>query len=180
MEIINRHLADVLLLRPDKKTSEDGWETGWSYQDLAEIGVHNHFLQDNQSHSKRNVLRGLHYQIQHPQGKLIRVTAGVVFDVVVDLRKSSKTYGQSDSFELSAENGCLAWVPPGFAHGFYVTSDYADVLYSVDNYRFEEFERTLLWSDPELNIKWPLLSNGPIISEKDQLGLLFSEADKYT
>ena len=105
--------------------------------------------------------------------------AGSIVDVVVDLRKSSKTFGQSALFEISANKGLLAWIPPGFSHGFYVPSDYADVLYSVTDYRFAEFERTLLWSDTALDIDWPLLSADPVLSDKDRAGVLFSEAELF-
>lgn len=135
------------------------------------------FVQDNHSRSGKNVLRGLHYQIQHPQGKLVRVVAGTTIDVVVDLRKSSKTFGQSALFEISANKGLLAWIPLGCAHGLYVPSDYANVLYSVTDYRFAEFERTLLWSDPALHIDWPLLSGDSVLSDKDRGGVLFSEGE---
>ena len=179
MKLIDRYLTDVLLLKPDLTTSKEGSQLCWSDLDLAAFGINAKFLQDNHSRSVNNVLRGLHYQINHPQGKLIRVITGSIIDAVVDLRKSSKTYGQSMLFKVSAENGLLVWVPPGFAHGFYVTSDDAEVVYSVTDYRFAEFERTLLWSDPTLNISWPLLSDDPIISDKDRLGLLFGNAELF-
>ena len=107
------------------------------------------------------------------------MATGSVIDAVVDLRKSSKTFGQSAIFEISANKDHLAWIPPGFAHGFYVTSDYADVLYSVTDYRLPQFERTLLWSDPSLQIDWPLLADSPILSDKDQLGLILNNAEVY-
>ena len=179
MKIIDRYLTDVLLLESDRSTSQEGLQLTWSGHALAALGVDVKFVQDNHSRSEKNVLRGLHYQIQHPQGKLVRVVAGSIIDVVVDLRKSSKTFGQSALFEISANKGLLAWIPPGFAHGFYVPSDYADVLYSVTDYRFAEFERTLLWSDPALHIDWPLLSGDPVLSDKDRAGVLFSEAELF-
>ena len=179
MRIIDRYLSDVLLLEPDQLLLEEGLQRSWSQKDFAALGLDVSFVQDNHSRSEKNVLRGLHYQIQHPQGKLVRIASGVVIDAVVDLRKSSITYGQSALFELSAENGLLAWIPQGFAHGFYVTSDCADVLYSVTDYRYAEFERTLLWSDPVLNINWPLLTDSPILSAKDAVGQLLNSVERY-
>jgi dTDP-4-dehydrorhamnose 3,5-epimerase len=127
-------------------------------------------VQDNHSGSRRGVLRGLHYQVEHAQGKLVRVAVGEVFDVVVDLRKSSPTFGRSFGTTLSADNPAMLWVPPGFAHGFLTLSDHADFLYKTTDYWFPQHERTLLWNDPALGIEWPLSVN-PILTPKDAMGM---------
>ena len=137
------------------------------------------FVQDNHSRSVKNVLRGLHYQIQYPQGKLVRVTQGAVLDVAVDIRKSSPTFGQHVAVELSAENKRMFWIPEGFAHGFVVLSDTAEFLYKTTDYWFPEHERSLLWSDPALGLDWKLNSE-PIISGKDAQGKLLSDADLFS
>lgn len=136
------------------------------------------FVQDNHSKSARNVLRGLHYQVKHAQGKLVRVVVGEVFDVVVDVRKSSPTFGKWLGTHLTAASARQLWVPPGYAHGFIVLSDYAEFLYKTTDYWAPEFERCILWSDPAIGIEWP---NGivPILSEKDKQGKLLSEAEVF-
>jgi dTDP-4-dehydrorhamnose 3,5-epimerase len=179
MEIVSRKLTDILLLRPKDCGDTSSLGASWSDGDLANVGIATPFVQDNQSRSRRNVLRGLHYQVLHPQGKLIRVLSGSIFDVVVDLRHSSPNFGRHACFELSGEGGLLVWVPPGYAHGFYVTSDQADVFYSVTDYRFAEYERTLLWSDARLAIPWPLGEEPPVLSDKDRVGIPLPEADYY-
>jgi dTDP-4-dehydrorhamnose 3,5-epimerase len=126
----------------------------------------------------KNVLRGLHYQIQKPQGKLVRVVVGEVFDIAVDLRKSSPTFSQWVGVHLSAENKHQLWIPPGFAHGFLVLSEYAEFLYKTTDYYAPEYDRTILWNDPDLAIAWPI-EDEPIISTKDKVGKLFSEAEVY-
>ena len=136
------------------------------------------FVQDNHSGSRRGVLRGLHYQVEHAQGKLVRVAVGEVFDVVVDLRRSSTTFGRSLGMTLSAQNRRMLWVPPGFAHGFLTTSDYAEFLYKTSDYWYPEHERTLLWNDPALGIAWPL-SAAPILTPKDAAGTPLAQADVY-
>lgn len=133
------------------------------------LGIKEHFVQDNFSFSKKNVLRGLHYQVDRPQGKLVTVLSGAIFDVVVDIRKDSSTYGQWIGEELSAENGRQLWVPPGLAHGFLVLSDTASVLYKCTDYYHPQSERTLMWDDPTVNVKWPL-EGRPIMSAKDLEG----------
>ncbi len=141
-------------------------------------GTNHQFVQDNHSRSSKGVLRGLHYQIQQPQGKLVRVVHGAVFDVAVDIRRSSPTFGQWVGEELSADNHRQLWVPPGFAHGFLVLSEMADFLYKTTNYYAPEHERCLLWSDPSVGICWP--NAGMLtLSEKDQAGLVWNEAEKY-
>jgi dTDP-4-dehydrorhamnose 3,5-epimerase len=136
------------------------------------------FVQENHSRSARNVLRGLHYQIRQPQGKLVRVTAGAVFDVVVDLRRGSPFFGRWVSVELSAENCRQLWVPPGFAHGFAVTSEFAECLYKTTDYWAPEYERTVLWNDPALAIDWPLTGT-PMLSGKDSQGVLLADAETF-
>ena len=138
-------------------------------------GTNHQFVQDNHSRSAKGVLRGLHYQIQQPQGKLVRVVRGAVFDVAVDIRKSSPTFGRWVGAELSEDNQHQLWVPPGFAHGFVVLSDLADFLYKTTDYYAPQYERSILWNDSDLNIEWPI--DDPILSIKDQQGLKFNEAD---
>jgi dTDP-4-dehydrorhamnose 3,5-epimerase len=142
-------------------------------------GLKETFVQDNHSRSSRGVLRGLHYQVQHAQGKLVRVTQGAVFDVAVDIRKHSPTYGQWFGQELSAENKKQMWIPPGLAHGFLVTSDSAEFLYKTTDFYCPEFERSLLWSDPAIGIEWPLdlLDAAPLLAAKDQNASLLSSLD---
>jgi dTDP-4-dehydrorhamnose 3,5-epimerase len=143
-------------------------------------GIDVTFVQDNHSGSKQGVLRGLHYQIQQAQGKLVRVVQGEVFDVAVDLRRSSDTFGQWAGTELKAEDHTQLWIPPGFAHGFYVLSDWADVLYKVTDYYAPDWERTLLWSDPKIGIDWPLIDEKPpILSPKDAMGKTIDEAESF-
>ncbi|NIF76631.1 dTDP-4-dehydrorhamnose 3,5-epimerase [Paraburkholderia sp. Cy-641] len=146
------------------------------FAEKVEAGVE--FVQDNHSRSARGVLRGLHYQIQHAQGKLVRVVEGEVFDVAVDIRKSSPNFGKWVGVTLSVENHRQLWVPPGFAHGFYVISESAEFLYKTTDYWHPEFERSLLWSDPALKIQWPL-SELPTVAAKDAAGCLLSDAEVY-
>ncbi len=176
MKIISTRLSDVLLLEPNLISTELGEDTSWSDQDLSIIGIKSKFVQNNQSRSAKNVLRGLHYQIQHPQGKLISVLSGAIFDVVVDLRRSSPNFLKFVGFSLNSESRDMLWIPPGYAHGFYVTSDYADVYYSVTDYRYAEHERTLLWSDPALGIDWPIQGSAPILSDKDATAVTINDA----
>lgn len=145
---------------------------------MKEIGIDHEFVQDNHSHSVRNVLRGLHYQIRQPQGKLVRVVSGAVFDVAVDVRRSSSTFGKWVGVELSSENHRMFWLPPGMAHGFVVTSASADFLYKTTEYYAPESERTILWNSPELGIEWPITGE-PIVSAKDAAGIPFREAEVY-
>ena len=142
------------------------------------VGYQVNFVQDNHSKSKKNVLRGLHYQIRQPQGKLIRVTNGEIFDVAVDVRKSSKTFGASVGVILSSENKKQFWIPEGFAHGFLTLSDEAEVLYKTTNYYSPEYERSILWNDPQIDINWPH-KDSPILSTKDQQAKLFAEAEMF-
>jgi dTDP-4-dehydrorhamnose 3,5-epimerase len=146
----------------------------------ASTGLQPTFVQDNHSHSASGVLRGLHYQIRQPQGKLVRVTAGEVFDVAVDIRRSSRTFGKWCGHRLSAENKCQLWIPVGFAHGFLVLSEYADVLYKTTDYWTPEFERCIAWDDPDLAIDWPLAGKTPLISAKDTQGVAFHTAEVFS
>jgi len=136
------------------------------------------FVQDNQSKSIKNVLRGMHYQIKYPQGKLIRVLNGSIYDVVIDLRKKSESFGEWYGLEISSSNAKQIWIPPGFAHGFLVTSDTAEILYKTTEYWEPKFERTLIWSDPNININWPLCEI-PILSERDSNGTLFGNTELF-
>jgi len=171
---------DVLILEPKVFSDERGFffESFNKQNFNLQTGLDINFVQDNHSKSVRGVLRGLHYQIQHPQGKLTRVTFGCVYDVVVDLRQSSKDFGKWIGVELSAENQRQLWIPPGFAHGFLVLTEFAEFLYKTTDYWYPKHERTLLWSDPKLGIKWPSVENY-IVSAKDAEGLSLREADKF-
>ena len=146
----------------------------------AAAGISGNFVQDNHSGSHRNILRGLHYQIRHPQGKLARVVCGEIFDVAVDLRRNSPTFGLWTGEILSADNKRMLWIPPGFAHGFYVLSDWADVLYKTTEYYSPEWERTLLWNDPTVGIRWPIPPGiEPVLSAKDASGARLEDAEVY-
>ena len=142
-------------------------------------GADREFVQDNHSRSAKNVLRGLHYQIKNPQGKLVRVVAGRVFDVAVDIRRSSPNFGRWVGVELSAENRKQLWVPEGFAHGFVVLSEYADFLYKTTDYYAPQYERSLLWNDPALKIDWPIIEGEPILSQKDRQALTLADAETF-
>jgi dTDP-4-dehydrorhamnose 3,5-epimerase len=179
MKVTPTALADVKLIEPRVFGDERGFFfESWNARAFAAAGLPATFVQDNHSRSARGVLRGLHYQIEHAQGKLVRVVAGEVFDVVVDLRRSSPTFGRQFGATLSAANRHLLWVPPGFAHGFLALSDYAEFLYKTTDYWYPEHERTLLWSDPALAIDWPL-SGAPILTAKDAAGAPLAAADVY-
>ena len=145
---------------------------------MADAGIRERFVQDNHSYSARNVVRGLHYQVRHVQGKLVRVVVGEILDVIVDLRRSSRTFGQWSAVSLSEENKHMLWIPPGFAHGFRVVSESAHMLYKATDYYEPVAERTLAWNDPELRIDWRLDSE-PIVSNKDQRGASFHDAEKF-
>ena len=180
MQIIRTAIPDVLIIEPKVFGDERGFFfESFNQRRFTELtGVSTPFVQDNHSRSAKNVLRGLHYQIQQPQGKLVRVTAGEVFDVCVDLRKNSPTFGQSVSVVLSGATHRQLWVPPGFAHGFLVTSDFAEFLYKTTDYYAPEFERSLLWNDPALAIDWPL-AGAPLLSVKDKAGVYLAQADNF-
>lgn len=179
MKIIPTAIPDVLLLEPKVFGDERGFfYESWNKRTFAEIGIDADFVQDNHSKSQKNVLRGLHYQIEHAQGKLVRVTTGSVYDVAVDLRRASPTFGQWVGFTLSAEDRRMAWIPPGFAHGFCVTSDSAEFLYKTTDYYSPAHERTLLWNDPKLAISWPLTSE-PLLAAKDKAGAPLVDAETF-
>ncbi len=181
MEFTPTSLPDVVLVRLDPVRDGRGYFMEvYHSRRFAAAGISQAFVQDNASGSRLGTLRGLHYQIRQPQGKLVRAVAGEVFDAVVDLRRSSPAFGRWLGFQLSAENGRMLWVPPGFAHGFYVLSDWAEVAYKVTDYYAPEAERTLLWNDPRVGIEWPLVGGvPPTLSTKDAQGKALSEADLF-
>lgn len=180
MQLHTTEIPDVLIIEP----KSFGDDRGFFYESFNErrfkelTGVTTNFVQDNHSKSAKNVLRGLHYQIQQPQGKLVRVVAGEVFDVAVDIRKNSPTFGHWVGVVLSADNKRQLWVPPGFAHGFVVTSGSAEFLYKTTDYWAPEFERSILWNDPAIGIKWPI-DGMPLLSEKDKIGKLLADAEVF-
>ncbi len=181
MKVIKTDIPDVLVFQPQVFGDPRGYflET-WRDDFFRAAGVEFNFVQDNQSSSHQGVLRGLHYQIQHPQGKLVRVLSGRVFDVAVDLRRSSPTFGQWTGVELSGENRRLFWVPPGFGHGFYVLSEMAEFAYKCTDYYAPEHERIIQYNDPRINISWPLLDGiSTVLSDKDEAGILFSQAELF-
>ncbi|MFZ6749292.1 dTDP-4-dehydrorhamnose 3,5-epimerase [Undibacterium sp. Ren11W] len=180
MNIVNTAIADVLIIEPKVFGDERGFFfESFNQRRFNELtGTNLQFVQDNHSRSAKNVLRGLHYQIQQPQGKLVRVVQGSVYDVAVDIRRSSATFGQHVGVELSAENKRMLWVPPGFAHGFVVLSDTAEFLYKTTDYWAPEFERSIAWNDPAINILWPIQGE-PSLSVKDQQGKLLAEAEHF-
>ena len=180
MQIIEEALNGVVLLEPKVFGDDRGFfmET-FNQRVFRELtGIASGFVQDNHSRSAGGVLRGLHYQIRQPQGKLVRVVSGSVFDVAVDLRRSSSSFGQWYGAELSAQNKRQLWIPPGFAHGFLVTSESAEFLYKTTDYWAPEFERSLAWNDPALAITWPLAGE-PVLSAKDRVGLPFAQSETY-
>jgi dTDP-4-dehydrorhamnose 3,5-epimerase len=174
-------IPDVLMLQPAIHRDERGFFLeSWREDRLASLGIAARFVQDNHSHSVRGTLRGLHYQVGVPQGKLVRVVAGEVFDVAVDLRRSSPTFRRWISLGLSAENQLQLWIPPGFAHGFYVVSPSADLLYKCTEYYNPAHDRTLRWDDPDIGITWPLLNGSPpILSSKDAAAPRLADAPTY-
>ncbi|MGE5466878.1 MAG: dTDP-4-dehydrorhamnose 3,5-epimerase [Ignavibacteria bacterium] len=179
MKIVETDLPGVLLIEPKVFGDERGFFfESWNRRTFADLGIDADFVQDNHSRSVKNVLRGLHYQIENAQGKLVRAIAGEIFDVAVDLRRSSPTFGKWTAFTLSAENKRMAWIPPGFAHGFCVVSDTAEFLYKVTDYWSPAHERTLVWNDPALAIPWPL-AGAPILAAKDAAGKPLAEAETY-
>ncbi|OQK16583.1 dTDP-4-dehydrorhamnose 3,5-epimerase [Methyloprofundus sedimenti] len=180
MKIIPTNIPDVIILEPKVFGDSRGFFFE-SFNQLAfskATGLDVQFVQDNHSRSAKGVLRGLHYQIQHPQGKLVRVTHGRVFDVAVDIRRSSPTFGQWEGVELNAENHRQLWVPAGFAHGFVVLSDSADFLYKTTDYYAPEYERCIAWNDPAIDINWQY-DGEPQLSGKDKQGLLLKDAELF-
>ena len=176
---ISTSLPGVFILEPRVFADERGFFfESYNQQRMAEVGIVETFVQDNHSCSSHNVLRGLHYQVKHPQGKLVRVVEGEILDVAVDLRRSSPTFRRSEAVRLSGDNKRMLWIPIGLAHGFRVLSDQAHVLYKATDFYAPEHERTLAWNDPDLNINWEL-DGEPIVSAKDQRGVAFRSADNY-
>ena len=180
MQVIETDLPEVFMLAPKVFGDERGFfMESYNKRLLAELGLAYDFVQDNHSRSAQGVLRGLHYQIEQAQGKLVRVVSGEVFDVAVDIRKSSVHFGRWVGMHLSAENKRLAWIPPGFAHGFLVLSESADFLYKTTDYYAPEHERSIRWDDPQLAIDWPI-EGLPTVSGKDAVGATLAEADVFS
>lgn len=179
MKVTPTALADVLLIEPRVFADARGFFfESYNRRAFAEAGIDVEFVQDNHSRSARGVLRGLHYQIEHAQGKLVRVISGEVYDVAVDMRRSSPTFGRSIGMTLTARDKQMLWIPQGFAHGFLVLSETAEFLYKTTDYWYAEFERSLLWNDSTLGIAWPL-QQAPTLAAKDAAGTPFSLADTY-
>ncbi len=181
MKLVDTQIADVKIIEPAVFGDERGYfmET-WSSEKFKEQGLDIDFVQDNHSRSPQGILRGMHYQIDNTQGKLVRVVTGKVFDVAVDIRKSSTTFGQWVGVELSDENHRMLWVPPGFAHGFYVMSEQADFLYKCTDIYAPQHERCIQWDDAEISIDWPLVDDKPpILSDKDKQGMTLSTAEVF-
>jgi len=179
MKVTPTALADVLLIQPRVFADARGFFfESYNRRAFAEAGIDVEFVQDNHSRSARGVLRGLHYQIEHAQGKLVRVISGDVYDVAVDMRRGSPTFGRSIGMTLTAHDKQMLWIPPGFAHGFLVLSETAEFLYKTTDYWYPEFERSLLWNDSTLGIAWPL-PQAPTLAAKDAAGTPLSLADAY-
>ena len=181
MDFVRTKIPDILIISPKVYGDNRGFFLETFREDLfSKSGITSKFVQDNHSGSQKGILRGLHYQVHQTQGKLVRAIAGEIFDVAVDLRRSSLTFGQWVGEVLSANNKKQIWIPPGFAHGFYVITDWAEVVYKATDYYAPEWERSLLWNDPALGIEWPLMNGQPpVLSEKDKHGELFSEAEVF-
>jgi dTDP-4-dehydrorhamnose 3,5-epimerase len=180
VNVIPTALPEVLILEPKVFGDDRGFfMESWNARAFKEaVGQEQTFVQDNHSRSAKNVLRGIHYQVVRPQGKLVRVVSGAVFDVAVDLRKSSPNFGKWVGVELSAENKRQVWIPPGFGHGFLVTSPFADFLYKTTEYWLPEYDRSLAWNDPAVGIRWPL-DTAPILAAKDVQAPRLSSADTF-
>ncbi len=179
MKVKKTSLPGVLVLEPKVFGDSRGFFLeSYNEKSMAEAGIREHFVQDNHSLSARNVLRGLHYQVGCPQGKLVRVVVGEIFDVAVDLRRTSPTFGKWHGIALSGENRRMLWIPKGLAHGFLVCSDTAHVLYKATDFYAPQCERSLLWNDPAIGISWPL-QGVPVLSAKDQKGIKLGEAETF-
>ena len=179
MQVNRTAIPEVLVIEPKVFGDERGYfYESYNERELEKQGLRAHFVQDNQSRSARNVLRGLHYQVRQAQGKLVRVTAGEIYDVAVDLHRSSPTFGKWTAVVLSAENRRMCWVPPGYAHGFLVTSDFAEVQYKTTDYWAPLHERCIIWNDRDLGVPWPLKGE-PVLSQKDRAGLSLKEAEVF-
>jgi dTDP-4-dehydrorhamnose 3,5-epimerase len=181
MKVVPTALPEVKIIEPKVFGDDRGFFLeSWNARSFAEAGIEASFVQDNHSRSAKGVLRGLHYQLVRPQGKLVRVTAGRAFDVIVDIRRGSPRFGQWAAAELSAENKCMMWIPPGFAHGFLALEDGTDFLYKCTDYYAAEHDRSILWSDPAIGIEWPLDGLGsPSLSAKDQTAPSLADAAVY-
>ncbi len=181
MKIVATEIPEVLIIEPKVFGDDRGFFfESYNQRLFTELtGLNLNFVQDNHSRSAQNVLRGLHYQIQQPQGKLVRAAVGAIFDVAVDIRKTSPHFGQWVGCLLSAENHRQLWVPAGFAHGFFVVSPFAEVLYKTTDYYAPQSERSILWNDPDLGINWPLNGATPVLSAKDQAGQPFATAEVF-
>jgi len=179
VKVVATAIADVKIVEPKVFGDSRGFfMESWNRSSFLEAGIDVEFVQDNHSRSGFGVLRGLHYQVERPQGKLVRVVAGEVFDVAVDLRRRSPTFGRAVGLRLSSQNARMLWIPPGFAHGFLVLSESADFLYKTTEYWYPAHERTLLWSDPALAIDWPL-DGAPVLAAKDAAGTPLARAESY-
>lgn len=181
MRIVATRIPDVKILMPKMFADDRGFfQETWNARTFAGLGLDVTFVQDNHSNSAKNVLRGLHYQIRHPQGKLMRVARGSVFDVAVDLRRSSSSFGQWVGVEISAQNRQMLWIPPGFAHGFLALEDDTDLIYKCTDYYAPQDERSLMWNDPALGIDWPLpRGTAPRLSPKDMTGVPLQAAETF-
>jgi dTDP-4-dehydrorhamnose 3,5-epimerase len=179
VKVVPTGLPEVFFIEPRVFADSRGFFLeSYNRRRFAELGIEDEFVQDNHSRSVRRVLRGLHYQVRQPQGKLVRAVAGTVFDVAVDVRRSSPTFGQWAGVQLSSENQRLLWIPPGFAHGFLVLSDHAEVLYKTTDFYAPEHERCIMWNDPEIGISWPLQER-PLVSTKDGQGATLVDAQVF-
>jgi dTDP-4-dehydrorhamnose 3,5-epimerase len=181
MEFLPTTIADLIVIQPKIHGDGRGFFLETYREDcFTSAGIRGPFVQDNHSGSRQGTLRGLHYQIRQAQGKVVRAVAGEIFDVAVDLRRSSPTFGRWEGIILSAQNKNLLWVPPGFAHGFYVLSQWAEIFYKTTDYYAPDWERSLLWNDPAIGIDWPLVNGQPpLLSEKDLHGKFLAEAETY-
>jgi len=180
MNFVSTKIPEIIIAEPKIYTDDRGYfmET-YQYNNFVSNGINYYFVQDNYSHSKKGVLRGLHYQTNYVQGKLVQTISGTIFDVSVDIRENSPTFGKWVGVTISNQNKKIVWIPPGFAHGFYVLSDYADVLYKVTDYYSHVNERCIIWNDSTLNIDWPIIDGVPIsLSSKDSWGTSFLESEK--
>jgi len=179
MNVIQTNISDVLIVEPKVFADARGFfYESFNKKLMQAAGITGDFVQDNHSRSIKNVLRGLHYQIKQPQGKLIRATVGEIFDVAVDIRRRSPTFGKWVGFNLSEQNRRMAWIPPGFAHGFLVLSEHAEVLYKTTDYWAPQFERTIIWNDDSLGITWPIQGD-PQLSAEDIAGVTINEAEVF-
>ena len=180
MQATETAIPDVKLIEPRVFGDPRGFFLeSWNKRSFSNAGIDEHFVQDNHSRSAKGVLRGLHYQLNVPQGKLVRVTSGAVFDVAVDIRTASPTFGKWVGYELSAANHRMLWIPPGFAHGFLTLEDDTDFLYKCTALYMPEFDRSVRWNDPEIGIVWPVTDITPLLSSKDEMAPLLADAETY-